>query len=136
MQLGKRGQRNGPNGYSYLWLLLFVAISAAGLARVGQGWSAAMQREREKELRFREQAYAQAIASFVAAGGGEAAQRHPLRLEDLLVDHRGAIVKNHLRQVYVDPYTGSADWELIPAPNGSGFVEVRSRSKRGKWEPS
>lgn len=115
-------------GFTYLWLLFFVAISSATLASVGQSWRVASQRERERELEFRGNAYARAIASYVRAGGGDAQRRYPARIEDLLLDRRGPRSIHHLRQAYADPFTGQVDWILVRAPGGDGFLAVRSQA--------
>ncbi|MFG6448891.1 type II secretion system protein [Roseateles sp. BYS180W] len=110
-------------GFTYLWLLFFVALSAAALAGVGTRWQAAAQRERERELHFRSQAFARAIASYRA----QAPAQWPRTVQDLLQDRRGPRTLHHLRQFYPDPYTQQTDWVLVPAPEGPGFMAVRSR---------
>lgn len=120
------------NGFTYPGMLLFVAITAAALAALGQSWSQAAQRERERELEFRGNEIARAIASYVRAAPQSAnpAAVYPLSFDDLLVDRRALNARHHLRRLYADPFTGAADWVLVPAPVGSGFVGVRSRSER------
>lgn len=116
-------------GFTYLGLLFFVAITAAGLAALGQAWSTAAQRERERELEFRGNEIAQAISSYLKATAGLA--QYPRSLEDLLVDRRGAKTRHHLRRAYADPFTGKPDWVLVPdAANPQTFSAVHSRSER------
>lgn len=130
MRIGERPGRRAPaRGFSYLGLLFFLALTAAALAALGQRWSTAAQRERERELLFRGQAIVRAIESYAAATPGRPA--YPQRLEDLLEDRRGPQPRHHLRQRYADPFTGEADWLLIPAaPPATGFQGLRSRSDR------
>lgn len=118
-------------GYSYLVVLFLVALTAAGLAALGRAWSTAAQRERERELEFRGSAIANAITSYQRAGTVVGPDL-PRSLDDLLEDRRGVTVRHHLRQRYADPFTGEADWELVPpqAASAAGFNAVRSRSKR------
>jgi type II secretory pathway pseudopilin PulG len=119
-----------PRGFTYLAVLFLVALTAAGLAALGQAWSTAAQRERERELEFRGEAIADAIARYQKAGA-TAVPELPRSLDDLLEDRRGATVRRHLRQRYVDPFTGEADWELVPqGADSSRFGAVRSRSDR------
>jgi type II secretory pathway pseudopilin PulG len=126
---GRRGRRARGRGFGYLGLLFFIAITAAALAALGQRWSTAAQRERERELVFRGQAIARAIERYGAALPERPA--YPERLEDLVEDRRSLRPRHHLRQRYADPFTGEADWELIAAPPpASGFIGVRSRSDR------
>ena len=116
-------------GFGYLGLLFFIALTAASLAALGQRWSTAAQRERERELVFRGQAIARAIERYGAAVPAQPA--YPVRLGDLVEDRRSLRPRHHLRQRYADPFTGEPDWELIAAPPPAlGFIGVRSRSDR------
>ncbi|HEX2009710.1 MAG TPA: type II secretion system protein, partial [Roseateles sp.] len=121
-------------GFTYLGMLFFVAITAAALAALGQRWSTAVQREKERELEFRGQEIARAIASYLKAGAarpGAPGGAHPRSLEELLVDERGPKARHHLRRAYVDPFTGKPDWVLLPAPTDpQGFRAVHSRSEQ------
>ncbi|MCU7370620.1 hypothetical protein PEC18_06940 [Paucibacter sp. O1-1] len=133
-----------PQGFTYLGMLFFVAITAAAMAALGQSWTTAAQRERERELEFRGQEIARAIASYLKAGvptapGQDAAAgaaagavgSHPRSFEDLLVDRRGIKPRHHLRRAYVDPMTGKPDWVLVPAPTDpQGFHAVHSRAEQ------
>lgn len=99
-------------GFTYLGLLFFVALSSAGLAALGSSWQMAAQRERERELEFRGNEIAKAIASYVKASPVQPGQ-YPQRFEDLLVDRRAAKPRHHLRRLYLDPFTGKPDWVLV-----------------------
>jgi type II secretory pathway pseudopilin PulG len=112
-------------GFSYVWLLLAVAIMAAGLAAVAEVATTAMRRDREAELLFVGDQFAHAIALYRASSPGS--QQYPQRLEDLLADKRFPNVRRHLRRIYPDPMTGSPDWGLVRGPGG-GIVGVYSRS--------
>jgi len=115
-------------GYSYLAVLFLVALTAAGLAALGQAWSTAAQRERERELVFRGGEIARAIAAYAQATPNPP-QQYPRSLDDLLSDHRGLRPRHHLRRAYADPFTGEPDWELVAEPGQPGaFGAVRSRS--------
>lgn len=113
-------------GFTYIGVLILIAITSAAVAMLGPMWSQQLQRERERELQFRGKAIARAIASYVAASPA-AAQVYPRSFEDLLEDRRGPVIRRHLRMVYVDPFTGKADWTLIPFEGQPGrFRGVRS----------
>jgi type II secretory pathway pseudopilin PulG len=132
MQTGKAVRRRGrrERGYSYLAVLFLVALTAAGLAALGQAWSTAAQREKERELAFRGGEIARAIAAYARATPNPP-QQYPKRLEDLLEDGRSFKPRHHLRRLYVDPFTGAADWVLVPEPGQPGtFSAVRSRSEQ------
>lgn len=108
-----RAERAGSRGFTYLWLLFVVALGGVALAALGQRQQTVQQREREAELRFRGEAIAKAIGSYMRASPGGANSGLPQRLEDLLEDKRSGKVQRHLRRLYADPFTGRADWLLI-----------------------
>ena len=121
----------GARGFSYLGLLFFVAITAAALAALGQAWSTAAERERERELEFRGNEIARAIQSYAAVQSADPGQppQYPASIDDLLNDRRGVKARHHLRRAYVDPFTGKADWMLVPDSfNPKRFSGVHSRS--------
>jgi type II secretory pathway pseudopilin PulG len=99
-------------GFTYLWLLFVIALGGVALAALGQQQQTIQQREREAELRFRGEAIAAAILSYVeqSPDGNKAL---PTRLEDLLEDRRHLPACRHLRRLYTDPFTGRADWVLL-----------------------
>ncbi|XHS77025.1 type II secretion system protein [Burkholderiaceae bacterium UC74_6] len=115
------------SGFTYLLLLFFVALTAAALAALGRSWHDAAERERERELEFRGMQIARAIHAYRLASPGLA--QNPRSLADLIHDTRGPTPRHHLREAYVDPFTGRADWQLLPDPaDPRRFVGVRSRS--------
>ena len=120
--------RNFNSGFTYIGLLLLIAISSAGLAMLGERWSTTLHRGREAELHFRGQEIKRAIASYLAASAPQG-QALPTQLQDLLEDSRSGESKRHLRRIYTDPFTGQADWELIRAETGGGLIGVRSRAQ-------
>jgi type II secretory pathway pseudopilin PulG len=117
----------GERGFTYLWLLFALALSAALLAVAGQRWSLVTQRDREQELVFRGREIAAALAAYRAATEATAASG-PLGMNELLEDRRGARLLRHLRRAYDDPFTGKPDWVPILAEDGS-WRGVRSRSQ-------
>lgn len=112
-------------GFTYLLLLLAIAIGSAGLAALGTQWRTTMQRERETELIFRGREIAAAIAAYRNAMPG--LQQWPRSFDDLLDDRRGPTLRRHLRRLYVDPFTGKFDWVPTPTDDG-GFRGVHSRA--------
>lgn len=135
------GTRN--RGFTYLLLLFVLALGGVALAALGEQELTRQQRAREAELRFRGEA--------IAAALGRYAERTPVghlplpqRLDELLADRRFPKAQRHLRQLYADPFTGKADWELVlgqaavatageggaSAPTAGGIVGVRSASPR------
>ncbi len=119
-------------GFVYLGLLMLLALLGAALGQAGQVWHTQAQREREAELRFRGEQIRAAIVRYREATRERA---WPPSLEALLEDRRDGRVRHHLRRLWTDPYTGAADWVLLPAPVAGranaaspGIVGVRSRS--------
>lgn len=122
-----RRARPPQRGFTYLLLLFALAAGAAGLAALGERASAAVHRERERELIFRGSAIAEAIESYWSASPGEV-KTLPYALEELVEDRRGPRVLRHLRRVYADPFTGRADWLVVGSQDGR-IAGVRSRSE-------
>ncbi|MGH8133163.1 MAG: type II secretion system protein [Steroidobacteraceae bacterium] len=115
----------GPQaGFTYLGLLLAVAIIGLLLTVASRVWSISAQRDKEAELLYAGDQYRRAIAGYYAFG-----HHYPLTLDDLLVDKRYPVPRHYLRQRYRDPFTGQADWALIPDPTGVGIMGVASQSK-------
>jgi type II secretory pathway pseudopilin PulG len=113
-------------GFTYIGLLLFIAISGIALATIGQVWHTEIQREKEQELIFIGQQYSQAIGSYYQNGPVDARQ-YPASLQDLLVDNRTSTPRHHLRKLYRDPFTNSLDWGLIKQQGR--IVGIHSQSK-------
>jgi len=101
----------GQRGFTYMGLLLFIAIAGIALAVIGPVWHTEVQREKEKELLFVGEQMAQAIGSYYLSTPGEVKQ-YPVSLEDLLQDKRFPVIRRHLRKIYPDPMTGSPEWGL------------------------
>jgi type II secretory pathway pseudopilin PulG len=115
-------------GFTYIGLLLLVAMTTSALAVAATLWSLESRREKEADLLFIGAEFRQAIASFRERTPAGQAPRFPQRLEELVDDRRWPAMRRHLRQVYVDPMTGSRDWGLVTAPGG-GILGVYSRSE-------
>lgn len=113
-------------GFTYIGLMLIVAIAGIALSGVGIVWKTEMQRENEKELRFAGEQYVAAIASYYECKVC-GPQQLPKNLKDLLKDSRAPSVVRHIRKLYRDPMTRSNDWGLIK--NGDRIMGVYSKSK-------
>ena len=104
-------------GFTYVAMLVAVAIIGIGLAAAGQVWSIANQREREQQLIFVGHEIRNAIRLYYEQTPG-AVKRYPMTLEELLTDKRYPNVKRYLRRVYRDPMTGMTQWGIVAAPAG------------------
>ena len=113
-------------GFTYLGVLVIVALMGFGLTAFAELYSHASQREKVRELLFIGDQFRNAIASYYNKSPG--VKVYPKKVEDLLEDKRLPMPQHHLRRVYNDPMTGKADWALVEAPGG-GFMGVHSVSE-------
>jgi hypothetical protein len=108
-----------------LGLMIGVAATASAQMLAMQAHATTMQRERETDLLFAGAEIVRAIRDYHLAGP-PTARVLPASLEDLLVDRRAGPTRTHLRRLYVDPFTGRADWGLIRL--GDRIIGVHSRA--------
>ncbi|TMH41352.1 MAG: type II secretion system protein [Betaproteobacteria bacterium] len=113
-------------GFTYVGVLIAVALMGFGLAAYGELYSHAAQRQKEAELIFIGGQFRDAIASYYNKSPG--AKVYPKKIDELLEDNRFPMAQHHLRRLYRDPMTESTDWGLVEAPGG-GFMGVYSRSE-------
>jgi type II secretory pathway pseudopilin PulG len=104
-------------GFTYIGVLVLVALMGIALAAAGQVWHTLQQREKEQELLFIGNQFRLALSRYAGHTPGQA-RRAPLHLEELLRDPRHPGVQRYLRKIYLDPMTGSAEWGLITGPDG------------------
>ena len=115
---------NTTGGFTFIGLLVWVAISGLALAALGQVWSTAARRERERELLFVGAQFRDAVGRYYEQSPG--VKQYPRTLEELLQDPRVPVVRRHLRKIYLDPMTGKADWVLVK--QGDQLLGVASAS--------
>ena len=108
---GPRGKRALAAGFTYIGLLILVAMMGIALTLASELWQTAQKREKEQELLFIGNQFRRALAMYSANGGGS-----PQKLEDLLKDPRIPGVRRFLRKIYRDPITGGTEWGLVRAP--------------------
>ena len=119
MPTGKTAQ----SGFTYLFVLMLIALIGMGLAAAGTLWHTDAQRAREADLLFIGDQYRQAIRSYYELD--PAHPRLPQSIDDLLEDHRRPNIVRHLRRAYRDPLTGGT-FALIREPDSKGIVGVYS----------
>ncbi|MCP5247558.1 MAG: type II secretion system protein [Candidatus Accumulibacter sp.] len=125
--LRRSGAGRRQTGFTYLGLMILVAILALATSGTLTLGSIVQRRDAEQRLLEVGGSYRQAIASYLnSSPAGD--RRYPAALTDLLRDPRDPGVRRHLRQLYPDPITGSREWGLVAAPGG-GIMGVHSRSK-------
>ena len=120
--------------------------ASGGTGSAGAGPSAAVlsvgssmqRRMNEEELLFIGGEFATAFRSyFEATPIGQ--RNYPAKLEELLRDPRYPGIRRHLRKIYVDPMTGTAEWGVVAAPGG--IIGVHSLSQQapikiGQFDPA
>jgi type II secretory pathway pseudopilin PulG len=115
-------------GFTYIALVLAIALHGAVMAAAGSAWHMAQKRERERELLFVGDQFRNAIRAYARSGPGTAGQL-PRTLDDLLLDPRFPGTRRHLRKVFVDPITWKAEWGLVKTPDGHAILGVYSLSE-------
>ncbi len=123
-----RPRARRQRGFTYIALLLAVAVHGAVVAAAASVWHTTHKRERERELLFIGDQFRSAIRTYAQGGPGTAGQL-PRTLDDLLLDPRFPGNKRHLRKVFVDPMTWKAEWGLVTTPDGKGILGVYSLSQ-------
>ncbi len=93
-------ERSSERGYAMAALLVGLSVMGIMLGVAMPTWRSMVQREREAELIFRGEQYAQAIALFNRRTGG-----FPTSLQALREGR-------HIRQLYKDPITGG-DFQVL-----------------------
>ncbi len=136
-----RGRQSirSQEGFTYIGVLLAIALIGTQLALAGVAWSFAQTRQKERELLFVGGQFRTAISQYYLNPKGPQ-KEYPRRLEDLLKDPRYPGTIRHLRKIYADPITGKKRWGLVRLPNG-GIIGVYSLSdeapiKTGNFRPA
>ncbi|MBJ7312581.1 type II secretion system protein [Rugamonas sp. CCM 8940] len=114
-------------GFTYLSLIILVAmigLVAASTLKMG----ALLQRARaEQELLNIGAEFSDALQSYAnATPAGQPPQ--PPSLKELLKDPRFPGVRRHLRKLFVDPLTGSAEWGVVYLADKVGVIGIYSLS--------
>lgn len=118
---------HAQSGFTYLGLLIAIAILGVGLAATGEVWRTVQQREKERELLFVGNQFRKAIELYYERSPG-GAKKFPRSLEALLKDERYPTTQRYLRRIYADPMTEKAEWGIVKAPDG-GIAGVHSLSQ-------
>jgi type II secretory pathway pseudopilin PulG len=109
-------------GFTYIGLLILVAIMGLTMTVVADVWQVTQQRDKEEELLFVGNEFRRAIGLYVAS-----AATYPKSLDDLVKDPGFPGVRRYLRKIYRDPMTGRAEWGFVK-PDGNYITGVYSLS--------
>jgi type II secretory pathway pseudopilin PulG len=112
------------NGFTYLGVLIAVAIMSVGLLAISEVWTTSARRQKLAELDWIGTQFIAAIGAYYEATPGVVVKTYPTTLEELLEDRRYLAKRRHLRQLYLNPFTGKADWQIIKSADG-GIQGVR-----------
>lgn len=123
-----RGDSLAEHGYIYLWTLFAVAFAGVVLSGVGPMWQIQSQREKELELLFVGDQFRRAIESYYDNSTGKT-KRYPESLEQLLEDRSSLVIRRHLRKIFLDPMTNSAEWGFIEQAD-TGITGIYSQSTK------
>jgi type II secretory pathway pseudopilin PulG len=110
-------------GFTYLGVLLAMALLSVGLMAVSEVWVTTAHREKMTQLEWAGLQYQRAITSYYHASPG-LVKTYPPTLNELLEDHRFVVPRRHLRVLYLNPITSQMDWEPVVSGNG-GVQGVR-----------
>lgn len=110
-------RRTQQQGFTYIAIIMAVAVMGLILAAVGEVWHTAQKREKEKELLFIGHQFRQAIGLYYERTPGEEKQ-YPKSLDELLADKRFPNSPAYLRKIFYDPMTRKKDWGLVLTPDG------------------
>jgi type II secretory pathway pseudopilin PulG len=122
------GSVRPQGGFTYVGVLLLVAVVGLALSATSTVWHFEVQREKEKELLFIGNEFRAALDRYATAPVQFGGPRFPSRLEDLLQDNRTPARVRHLRRIYRDPITGKEEWGLVRTGDGQ-IIGVHSLSK-------
>jgi type II secretory pathway pseudopilin PulG len=110
-------------------LLLTLALAGLLAMRAAEVWATTLQRDREAELLWVGDQYRQAIRRYYFNAPPGQARVLPEHLDDLTDDRRSVVGAQHLRRLYDDPITQSADWGLVMQGNRIAGVYSKSEAK-------
>jgi len=119
--------RTSETGFTYVALLIAVAIIGMAAAAALQAGSLLQRRDAEQALLVASADFSAALDSYarLTPAGQPSA---PPALASLLRDPRLPGTVRHLRRVPFDPMTGKAEWGLAKTPDGQGIAGVYSLS--------
>lgn len=96
------GDQTTQRGFTYLGVLMAVALLGLGLAITATVWSKQAERQQAAEAQWVLKQYEQALRSYYFAATGST-RSMPEKLEDLLLDNRYPQPIRHLRKAYLVP---------------------------------
>ena len=111
------GAARRARGFTYIGLLILMAIIAIAATASIQLGSVTQRRHAERELLFLGTQFRAALTSYALASAPNQ-PRFPRSLEHLLRDPRVPGLRRHLRRVPIDPLTGKDEWGIVRSADG------------------
>jgi type II secretory pathway pseudopilin PulG len=116
------------DGFTYLGLIVLVTVIGLVGAATLKIDSLLRRAAAEEELLGIGAEFSAALASYAAATPkGQLPQ--PPTLQELLRDPRTPALRRHLRKIFIDPVTGSAEWGIVYVGDRAGVIGVYSLSQ-------
>jgi type II secretory pathway pseudopilin PulG len=97
-------------GFTFLGLLVVIAILGIAMAGVGIVWHQTSQQQNEQQLLYIGETYAKAIGSYYQSNNQN---QYPKTLKELIEDKRFGETKRHIRKLYADPMPAHKEWGLV-----------------------
>lgn len=107
-----RHDKRNLYGFSYLGIMVTLAIAAIAMQGAASLWRQQSQRSNEVLLLEVGEAYRLAIGRYYESTP-LAVKLYPANLEELLEDKRFPVPKRHLRKLYADPFAVKQGMRLI-----------------------
>ncbi len=123
---GPRRTRSNDTGFTYLGVLLAIALIGIAMTGASEMWSKRAARERLARMDAIGAEYVAAIGAYREGTPGLVVNSFPPSFGSLVRDSRFVTVRRYLRCEYPNPFTGRVDWEVVPAPDG-GILGIRAR---------
>ena len=117
-------------GFTYLWVLVAIAVLGIGLVAASEVWQPTARRQRLEQLEWAGTQYTKAIGAYVESTPG-IGKNYPEHIDELLEDRRFAVPRRHLRQFYGNPVALDGHWELIMGSD----LRIHGVRARLPWDP-
>ena len=114
-----RSGRATQGGFTYLFLLVVLAVIAVAATASLELGTTLSQRDAEAQLLRIGAEYERALITYRLATPVGQAGRSPRSFEDLLGDRRQAGLRRHLRKIYIDPLAGNDRWGILRGSDGT-----------------
>ena len=123
------GRSHAQRGFTYLGVLVIIAVIGIGLTAASEVWLTTSRRERLAQADWAAGQIAAAIGSYYESSPA-GVRAYPRTLGDLLQDDRFPTVRRHLRTVYPNPLAADFQWEPIKA----GDMRIRGVRISVPWD--